>query len=158
MNQMFNIPCPQQLNDCGPERLEQFHQVLIEEVDELRCCDSNNTWYEPSEYSLIGDKGTDFVALADNLADIIVYALSEAKRWGIPIEKVFNAVMDSQETKLGPDGKSIWSSDGSKFIKGRDYVAPEPDIRKLLAWHLPLECDQFGTEKNDPRSDSESEH
>jgi len=157
MNDMFNIPCPEQLTDCGPERLAQFHQVLIEEVDELRCCDSKGAWYETTEHALIGDKGTDFVALADNLADIIVYTLSEAKRWGIPIEKIFNAVMNSQETKL-VDGKALWSSDGSKFIKGPDYIAPEAEIRKMLSWHLPFESGQFGTENNDPRSDSQSEY
>jgi len=69
--------------------------------------------------------------IADLLADIIVYCQSEAVRYGIPLEEVLQIVMDSNETKLGADGKSIKDSDG-KFLKGPNFVPPEPAIRKLL--------------------------
>jgi hypothetical protein len=70
------------------------------------------------------------VSLADFLADIIVYATSEARRWGIPIEQVLDCIMDSQESKL-VDNKPL-KDERDKFVKGPNYRRPEPMIAQVL--------------------------
>jgi hypothetical protein len=39
--------------------------------------------------------------------------------------------MDSNESKLGADGKPIYDANG-KFLKGPNYWKPEPRIKALL--------------------------
>ncbi len=71
------------------------------------------------------------VAIADLLGDVIVYCRSEALKYGIPLEEVLSIIMDSNESKLGADGKPIYDSNG-KFLKGPNYWKPEPKIKELL--------------------------
>ena len=40
-------------------------------------------------------------------------------------------VMDSNESKLGADGRPIYDANG-KFLKGPNYWRPEPGIKVLL--------------------------
>jgi predicted HAD superfamily Cof-like phosphohydrolase len=120
MNNTFELPCNLVPTDQGTLRLYEFESVLHEELSELK------------QARQLPEGSTDrFVAVADLLGDILVYTLSEACRWGIPIEKVFHAIMDSQDSKL-VNGKPLKSPDGSKFIKGPDYQPPEPLIRSLI--------------------------
>ncbi|RCM47979.1 hypothetical protein PA37_06700 [Pseudomonas aeruginosa] len=53
-------------------------------------------------------------------------------KYGIPLEAVLDLIMDSNESKLGADGKPIYDENG-KFLKGPNYWKPEPQIKKLLA-------------------------
>ena len=62
---------------------------------------------------------------------MIVYCRSEALKYGIPLEEVLSIIMDSNESKLGADGKPIYNANG-KFLKGPNYRKPEPMIKKLL--------------------------
>jgi len=71
------------------------------------------------------------VAVADLLGDIIVYCRSEALKYGLPLEEVLDVIMDSNESKLGADGKPVYDANG-KFLKGPDYWKPEPRIKTLL--------------------------
>ena len=71
-------------------------------------------------------------ALADWYGDIIVYVTSEAIRNGIPIMEVLKLIMDSNQTKLGEDGKPI-KDENDKFLKGPNFVPPEPAIKLLLS-------------------------
>jgi predicted HAD superfamily Cof-like phosphohydrolase len=71
------------------------------------------------------------VAIADLLGDLIVYCRSEALKFGIPLEEVLEVIMDSNESKLGADGKPIYDGNG-KFLKGPSYWKPEPKIKQLL--------------------------
>ena len=71
------------------------------------------------------------VAIADVLGDIIVYCRSEALKYGLPLEEVLDIIMDSNESKLGADGKPIYDANG-KFLKGPNYWKPEPKIKALL--------------------------
>lgn len=64
------------------------------------------------------------VANADWLGDIIVYCASEMMRYGLDIDKVLNAIMESNFSKLGADGKPIYDS-RNKVMKGPSYVPPE---------------------------------
>ena len=65
------------------------------------------------------------------MADLVVYASSEAVRWGIPLERILHTVMDSQVTKLVA-GKPIKCVETNKFLKGPNYVPPEEKIRDIL--------------------------
>ncbi len=71
------------------------------------------------------------VSLSDLLADVVVYCYSEARRWGIPLDEVLSIVMDSNESKLGADGRPIKDARG-KFLKGPNYWSPEKHISLLL--------------------------
>lgn len=108
----FKVPIHEVPTNHGSDRIRQFHRVLSDEVDEL----------------LISHCIVNF---ADTLADVIVYCLNESVRWGIPIEDVLHLVIDSQESKL-VNGQPIWAEDGSKYLKGPNFVPPEPAISKLL--------------------------
>lgn len=109
----FRVPLSEKPTDLGMERMRKFHNVLVDECDELL------------------DAGG-LVNVADTLADIIVYCLTESARWGIPMEQVLHLVIDSQRTKLLDNGEPLWAEDGSKYLKGPNFVPPEPAIAKLL--------------------------
>jgi len=83
------------------------------------------------------------VELADLLGDIQVYCASEMARFGIPNEEVLKIIMESNESKLGADGKPIYNEQG-KFMKGPNYWKPEPRIRELLVSLLPENAPSFG--------------
>ena len=121
MNETFKLPSKDKPTDQGQPRLNQFHRVLSDELEEL---------YE------VYEEGTEpnFVALADCLGDLVVYIFSEARRWGIPLIDVLHLIMDSQDSKL-VDGQPLMAEDGSKFIKGLNYTPPEENIRRLLQKH-----------------------
>mgnify|MGYP003351314656 CR=1 FL=1 len=46
-------------------------------------------------------------------------------------EEVLDIIMDSNESKLGADGKPIYDANG-KFLKGPNYWKPEPKIKSML--------------------------
>ena len=71
-------------------------------------------------------------ALADWYGDIIVYVTSEAVRNGIPLMNILELIMASNQTKLGGDGKPI-KDENDKFLKGPNFVPPEPVIKLLLS-------------------------
>lgn len=119
MNNVFRLPCHRTLTQPEPGRVQQFHQVLQDEVNELL----ETVCPESGEVNM--------VTLADTLADIRVYIESEARRCGIPLDRVTHIVLDSQDSKL-VNGQPVMAEDGSKFIKGPNYQPPEKDIYKLL--------------------------
>lgn len=126
MNYMYRLPVyrkPTVPIDVG-DRLIKFKKILLDEVEEIE---------EIIAMSAKGEPEIDIaVAIADLLGDIIVYCRSEAFKYGIPLEDVLNIIMDSNESKLGVDGKPIYDGNG-KFLKGPDYWKPEPRIKKLLS-------------------------
>ena len=125
MNAMYKLPAhdgptlPADLAD----RLVKFKATLLDEVHEID---------EISALARNGDAPIDIaVAIADLLGDIIVYCRSEALKYGLPLEEVLDVIMDSNESKLGADGKPIYDANG-KFLKGPNYWRPEPRIKALL--------------------------
>lgn len=125
MNEMYRLPkhnvptIPEDVVD----RLGKFKITLRDEVDEID---------EIIEAAGHGASATDLaVAIADVLGDIIVYCRSEALKYGLPLEEVLTVIMDSNESKLGADGKPIYDENG-KFLKGPGYWKPEPKIREIL--------------------------
>jgi len=125
MNAMYKLPAaanPSLPADVA-DRLCKFKATLIDEVHEID---------EIVALASGGGNASDIaVAIADLLGDIIVYCRSEALKYGLPLEDVLDIIMDSNESKLGADGKPIYDANG-KFLKGPNYWKPEPKIKALL--------------------------
>lgn len=125
MNAMYRLPAhdaPTIPADVA-ERLEKFKRTLADEVNEID---------DIVAQARAGAAPIDLaVAMADLLGDVIVYCRSEALKYGIPLERVLDVIMDSNESKLGADGNPIYDANG-KFLKGPNYWKPEPKIKALL--------------------------
>ena len=125
MNAMYKLPAsgrPSLPADVA-DRLTKFKATLLDEVHEID---------EIVQLSKSGGSAIDIaVAIADLLGDIMVYCRSEALKYGLPLEEVLDVIMDSNESKLGADGKPIYDANG-KFLKGPSYWKPEPRIKALL--------------------------
>ena len=125
MNAMYKLPANDRpvLPDDVAGRLAKFKATLMDEVHEID---------DIVALSNSGAPPTDIlVAIADLLGDVIVYCRSEALKYGLPLEEVLDIIMDSNESKLGADGKPIYDANG-KFLKGPNYWKPEPKIKALL--------------------------
>jgi len=125
MNAMYKLPASDTptLPANVADRLLKFKATLLDEVqeiDEISAAVANGA--APAEV---------LTALADLLGDVIVYCRSEALKYGLPLEEVLDVIMDSNESKLGADGKPIYDANG-KFLKGPNYWKPEPRINALL--------------------------
>ncbi len=125
MNAMYKLPArdrPELPADVA-DRLVKFKATLLDEVHEID---------EIVRQAKEGAPAIDLaVAIADLLGDIMVYCRSEALKYGLPLEDVLDVIMDSNESKLGADGKPIYDANG-KFLKGPNYWKPEPRIKALL--------------------------
>lgn len=121
MNVMYDLPTPRDVTPPSMARLLQFKSILGEEFKELDdIIDVIET--NPKQAT---------VDFADLLADICVFCISECMRHGIPWLQVYSAVMASNLSKLGEDGKPI-KDDRGKFLKGPNYWKPEPLIAAIL--------------------------
>jgi len=69
------------------------------------------------------------VGIADALSDLLYVVYGTAHTFGIPIDKCFNEVHNSNMSKLGADGKPIFRDDG-KVLKGPNFY--EPDLKGIL--------------------------
>lgn len=125
MNAMYKLPANDRpvLPEDVVGRLTGFKATLMDEVHEID---------QIVELAQKGAPQTEIlVAMADLLGDVIVYCRSEALKYGLPLEEVLDIIMDSNESKLGADGKPIYDANG-KFLKGPGYWKPEPRIKALL--------------------------
>lgn len=125
MNAMYKLPASDHpaLPAEVAGRLAKFKATLMDEVHEIDdIIAMANNGAEPADV---------LTAMADLLGDIIVYCRSEALKYGLPLEDVLDVIMDSNESKLGADGKPIYDANG-KFLKGPNYWRPEPKIKVLL--------------------------
>lgn len=121
-NGIYKLPVNNKPTMISKERLENFKSILMEEVHEI------------DEIIEDYDKNSELenlVALSDLLGDLIVYIRSEACKHGLPIDEVLKAIMDSNFSKLGADGKPIYDERG-KVMKGPNYFKPEPKIEEIL--------------------------
>lgn len=117
----------------GPERLENFHKILAEEVEEVfsimeryrtALAEGGGQPTPEAKLAVLTD-------LSDWLGDLVVYCASEAQRWGLPLKGILEVIMDSNFSKLGADGEPIYDERG-KVLKGPHYWKPEPKISELL--------------------------
>ena len=88
-------------------------KLILEEYDELDAANADR----------------DLVAVADALSDILYVVYGAAHAYGIPIDKCFDEVHNSNMSKLGKDGKPIYREDG-KILKGPYFY--EPDLKGIM--------------------------
>ena len=67
--------------------------------------------------------------VADALTDILYVTYGAGHAFGINLDKCFQEVQNSNMSKLGDDGKPIYSEKG-KVMKGPNYF--KPDLSKFL--------------------------
>ncbi len=72
----------------------------------------------------------DLLEVADALTDILYVTYGAGHAFGINLDKCFDEVQNSNMSKLGSDGKPIYSESG-KVMKGPDYF--KPDLSKFLS-------------------------
>ena len=126
MNAMYRLPAhdkPTIPSDVA-DRLAKFKATLLDEVGEIDEIIAMARGEEPALDIA--------VALADLLGDIIVYCRSEALKYGLPLERILDVIMDSNESKLDASGNPIYDDNG-KFLKGPNYWKPEPRIKGVIA-------------------------
>lgn len=128
-NGMYKLPVAtkpslDQLGTTPLDRLINFKKILLEEVDEIDTIihDLENGNYPPV------DSLTD---IADLLGDIQVYCASEMAKFGLPLDDILAVIMESNFSKLMPDG-SVKYDERGKVMKGPNYWKPEPKIKALL--------------------------
>ena len=125
MNAMYRLPAhdkPTIPSDVA-DRLAKFKATLLDEVGEIDEIIAMARGEEPALDIA--------VALADLLGDIIVYCRSEALKYGLPLERILDVIMDSNESKLDASGNPIYDDNG-KFLKGPNYWKPEPRIKEVI--------------------------
>ena len=76
-------------------------------------------------------KNKDLFEIADALGDMLYIICGTILTHGMQhkIEEIFDAIQDSNMSKLGKDGKPIYRKDG-KVLKGPNYF--KPDLKKIL--------------------------
>ena len=74
-------------------------------------------------------KNNDLLEVADALTDILYVTYGAGHAFGINLDKCFEEVQNSNMSKLGDDGKPIYSEKG-KVLKGPNYF--KPDLSKFL--------------------------
>lgn len=128
MNATYELPPINTLFELV-QRLPNFKVILGKEFAELEDIERNlNTrLLNTTEDAYLPT----VVEFADLLGDIVVYCFSEAARHDIPLFAVLAVIMSSNFTKLGVDGKPIKDENG-KFLKGPNFVPPEPAIENIL--------------------------
>ena len=68
-------------------------------------------------------KDNDITEVADALTDILYVTYGAGHAFGINLDQCFNEVQNSNMSKLGDDGKPIYSKKG-KVLKGPNYFKP----------------------------------
>ena len=115
------------------EEFEAFQRILAQEVKEgddfiaeykAALQESEGELSEKTTVSLLAK-------LTDWHLDVVIYNLTTPARWGLPIREGLNVIMQSNFSKLGADGKTIFDADG-KIDKGPNYWKPEPALEKII--------------------------
>ena len=89
------------------------YNLIKEELDEFKqALDSN-----------------DLLEVADALTDILYVTYGAGHAFGINLDACFEEVQNSNMSKLGNDGKPIYSDQG-KVMKGPNYF--KPDLSKFI--------------------------
>jgi predicted HAD superfamily Cof-like phosphohydrolase len=128
-NSMYKLPINEKPALLGIERLENFKNVLMEEVNEV---DEIVSKYKELGNSLTKEQEVELLThLSDWLGDMVVYIASESVKHGIDLNETLKIIMQSNFSKLGVDGKPIYDERG-KVMKGPNYWKPEPKIKELI--------------------------
>lgn len=157
MNRMYDLPvnkAPAKDMDFA-KQLQNFKQILTDEIAEIDDIILNPEHAADIQTKMAAGNIDEVVldahvALADLLADIVVYCFSESLKHGIYLPAILHNVMTSNFSKLGEDGKPIKDANG-KFLKGPNYTPPEEAIKTLLPM-LWADDTEFTTERKDDES------
>ncbi len=87
---------------------------------------------EEYEEYLDGEENNNIVEISDALADMLYIIYGTAVSYGIPINKIFQEVHESNLSKCDENGNPIIREDG-KILKGKNYFTPK--IEKILKDH-----------------------
>ena len=71
----------------------------------------------------------DLLEVADALTDLLYVTYGAGHAFGIDLDKCFDEVQNSNMSKLGEDGKTIYNELG-KVMKGPNYF--KPDLSKFI--------------------------
>lgn len=143
MNYRYELPVgvgpTLDVGELASARLKKFRKILQAELDEVEqiilkaeAFETGNTYQEPEGgKTRLVDELEVLTDIADLMVDLQVYEVSEMVKFGLPLTALQDVVMDSNESKLMPDGSVMKDANG-KFLKGPAYWKPEPAIRALL--------------------------
>lgn len=135
-NTMYKVDNHDKPNLLNVERLENFKKILTEEINEVDEIIAKYKEFLNNKENLGNEEKLELLTnISDWLGDIIVYAASEARRFGVDISQVLKIIMESNFSKLGADGKPIYDERG-KIMKGPNYWKPEPKIKEFLEKEL----------------------
>ena len=136
-NEIYKLENNHQPTLLAPGRLQQFYEILSEEVEEVQ--DIRSQYEAALAKGAVGPEESMAILtdMADWLGDIVVYCASEARRWGIPLNKVLKVIMESNFSKLDQDGQPIYDHRG-KVMKGPNYWKPEGKIAEVLRQDVTL--------------------
>lgn len=105
------------------KRLRDFKDILVEELGEVN---------QILEQIQAGDSPAEVLTeIADWLGDIQIYCASEMLKFGLDNDMVLDIIMASNMSKLGADGKPVYSPSG-KVLKGPGYWQPQPQILRYI--------------------------
>lgn len=87
---------------------------------------------EETEELVEAIEADDRTAIAHELADVVIVAYGTAHSYGIPLDRVIEAVMEANFAKVGPDGQKRYRADG-KLLKPPGWRPA--DVAAVLAEH-----------------------
>jgi len=135
-NEMYRVDNNDRPTLLEVERLENFKKILLEEVHEVDEIIGSYKNAISEGKDLSHEKKVEILtSISDWLGDLVVYSTSEARRFGVDMEKILHIIMESNFSKLGEDGKPIIDERG-KIMKGPNYWKPEPKISEFLGNEL----------------------
>jgi predicted HAD superfamily Cof-like phosphohydrolase len=121
------------------QQLEEFHKVygLSHEIIGSTATPGQmvrgKLQVEEAEEIQTAIERCDLVEIADGVIDSIYIAIGTAVTYGFQdkLQALFDAVHQSNMSKLGPDGKPLYREDG-KVIKGPNFKPPTEEIKQIL--------------------------
>lgn len=102
--------------------------IMMEEVQEIKS--ALDRFYE----GILTEEEA-LVEIADGIADTLVTLYGFSQAVGIPVTEAADIVFDSNESKLGADGKPVYFTEGEKkgkIAKGPNYWSPEEKLVALI--------------------------
>lgn len=108
-------------------------KIFLEEVEEIqKAVDGYRKAVELGDEQSADHWEIEFL---DGLADTLVTLFGLAQGTGMPILEAFDAVHESNMSKL-EDGKPVYYPEGhekaGKIAKGKDFKPPTEDLRRIL--------------------------
>jgi predicted HAD superfamily Cof-like phosphohydrolase len=122
LNKLFGHPAPDYIKPIRQEQRMFRARWMVEEILEFAL-----------EKDIIGQ--------AKELIDIIVFALGALAEMGVDPQELFDAVHDSNLSKLGPDGKLNHDPITNKVIKPTTYTPAEPEMNRILQERMRAEAE-----------------